>query len=226
MEKKPKHDGLFGFVRRLAERSRRDGTQRMDPRHPAFAELRRLTGQQRQQIVRIDMKGADTGNAVLLNGLFKGCSRLRQLDLSALDTGHVTEMGEMFFGCASLKQLDLSTFDFGRVHHMQGMFGECGRLKKVILSDTVLRAKIIPRVRAFEGYTTEQLNDIWRQEYIAAGHELADRAVERAAAIRETTYRICFQDAGQDEIRQYLGLNPTAEMVVVPHRAPKKGSRA
>lgn len=193
-----------------------------DPKNPTFSELSLLKKDQKKEVISIDMSHADTGGRRYINRLFKGYKNLRRLDLSSFDTTGVAEMGEMFFGCQSLQRLDLSTFDFSKVHYMKSMFGECWGLNEVILSDTILQSdKMIPRVRAFEGYTMEQLNYIWRQEYIAAGPQLADIAFERASKVRETTYSVHFHEANEEEVREYLGLRQTVKLTIVPHRALK-----
>ena len=193
-----------------------------DPRNPTFAELLLLEDAQKKEVLSIDMSHAGTGGRRYINGLFKGYRNLRTLDLSSFDTAGAAEMGDMFFGCQSLQRLDLSAFDFRKVYHMKSMFGECTELCEVILSDTILQSdRMIPRVRAFEGYTTEQLNDIWQEVYRSAGPQLADSAVERASKVRETTERIFFHEASAEEVREYLGLHQNAKLTIVPHRALK-----
>lgn len=190
--------------------------------NPAFSALKLLKDSEKADVLSIDMSGADAGGRVYLNGLFEGYQNLRQLDLSAFDTTGVMEMGKMFFGCRSLQQLDLSSFDFSKVRHVDSMFGECFGLKQVILSDTILQARCIKTIQSFEGYTDDQLSDIWRHEYITAGPQLADMAVERASKVRTRWVTIPFCEASEAEVRKELGVSGTTKITIVPHRPLKK----
>ncbi|MBR2925093.1 MAG: hypothetical protein IKC28_08695 [Clostridia bacterium] len=118
--------------------------------------------------------------------------------------------------------MDLSTFDFSKVRHVKSMFGECLGLEEVILSDTILQARCIKTLQSFEGYSKEQLNDIWRSEYIAAGPQLADMAVERASKVRTRWVTIPFCEASEAEVRKELGVSGTTKITIVPHRPLKK----
>ena len=45
-----------------------------------------------------------------MNGMFDGCSSLKELNLSNFNTNNVTNMAFMFCRCSSLKELNLSNF--------------------------------------------------------------------------------------------------------------------
>lgn len=193
-----------------------------DRKNPVFAALKLLKNSEKAEVLSIDMSCADIGGKLYLNRLFEGYQNLRQLDLSAFDTTGVMEMGKMFFGCRSLQQLDLSSFDFSKVRHVDSMFGECFGLKQVILSDTILQARCIKTIQSFEGYTDDQLSDIWRHEYITAGPQLADMAVERASEVRTRWVTVPFCEASEAEVRKELGVSGTTKITIVPHRPLKK----
>ena len=71
----------------------------------------------------------DTKNVKEMDGMFAGCSKVKDLDLSAFDTSNVTTMNAMFDGCSSIEGLDLSSFDTSKVKDMWAMFRSCGSLE-------------------------------------------------------------------------------------------------
>ena len=60
-----------------------------------------------------------------MNGMFYGCSSLKELNLNNFNTNNVTDMGYMFYGCSSLKELNLNNFNTNNVTDMYGMFRGC-----------------------------------------------------------------------------------------------------
>ena len=68
-----------------------------------------------------------------MNGMFFGCSSLKELDLSSFNTQNVTNMKWMFYQCSSLKDLNISNFNIQNVTNLEDMFCECPSLKKEIL---------------------------------------------------------------------------------------------
>lgn len=80
----------------------------------------------------------DTSNVEEMQGMFYGCSRLKQLDLSSFDTSNVTNMAGMFSNCLELEELDLRNFDTSKVTKMAGMFSISddydSKLKKLDIS--------------------------------------------------------------------------------------------
>lgn len=192
-----------------------------DPKKPDFSALPLLTDAQKAEVTSIDMTHADVSGRKSLARLFSGYRSIRQLDLSAFDTAGVTDMEDMFNRCYQLQRLDLSTFDFSQVEKMESMFCECYALKEVILSDTILGAGRIPHYGPYtSSYTTEYLNDLYRNEYIARGPELAEMAVKRLMK-RDESY-VPFHQATEEEVRSYLGLQySNQKFTIVPHRASK-----
>jgi len=100
-----------------------------------------------------------TGETTNMEGMFYGCSDLRNLDLNDFDTGKVTDMSYMFCDCDSLTALDLSGqagrsqstpvnspaelvnlkpcgFDTGSVTDLQSMFADCDRLTEIDMGDS------------------------------------------------------------------------------------------
>lgn len=136
------------------------------------------------------------------------------LDVSCIDTTGVTGMASVFARCYCLEKLDLSTFDFSQVTDMGKIFDECGALREVIFSDTINRTCCIPRYTSSR--STDELNEIWRQEYIARGPQLADITVDHMM----DKQLVSFQEATHAEQCAYLGLLKSAKITVVPHRQP------
>jgi len=189
-----------------------------DPKRPDFTALSLLTDAQKAEILTIDMTHADISGKKSLAGMFYGYKRMEEVDLSAIGTTGVTDMREMFKRCYSLRRLDLSAFDFSRVENMESMFCECWKLEEVILSDTILGAGKIPHY--IGSRTMEELNAIYKQEYIARGPNLADRTVE--SIMKKDEVDVPFSEATEEEVRRYLGLQygQQVKLTIVPHRAP------
>ena len=59
-----------------------------------------------------------------MNGMFLGCSSLKELNLN---TNNVIIMKDMFLGCSSLKELNLNNFNTNKVTNMNGMFSGCSK---------------------------------------------------------------------------------------------------
>ena len=172
-----------------------------DPKNPAFAARLLLTVAQKAEVTSFDLTGADVCNRRCLNSLFSGYTSIRRLDLSPLNVPSVTEMNRMFLNCRSLQCVDMSAFDMSRVTDMRSMFSGCPALEEVIFPESVLRAYIITRVN--EKITSEELNAIYRSEYIAAGPQLAEMAAKRAESIK-----VSFGEATKKELYECLGLAP------------------
>lgn len=168
-------------------------------------------------VAGLDMSEFYQGRINTMDKLFKGCEGLENPDLSNLNTSRVTSMASMFEGCTNLRRLDLSTFDFGQVICVKEMFRGCERLEEVFLSDTILGRRAIPRdVRA---YTQEELNDIYRSEYVSCGPQLADMKVARLKN-EQKSVSIPFGEATQEELYSWLGLRfGQQKITIVPHRA-------
>lgn len=76
----------------------------------------------------------DFSETLHLQGLFMGCSSLREIDLSNINTSSALDLSEMFYGCSSLKVIDISTFDTSNVEDMSYMFYGCSSLSDVNLT--------------------------------------------------------------------------------------------
>ena len=144
----------------------------------------------------------------------KALESVAALDVSCIDTTGVTGMASVFARCYCLEKLDLSTFDFSQVTDMGKMFDECGALREVIFSDTINRTCCIPRYTSSR--SDDELNDLWKHEYITAGPQAADVSLDRAM----DKQLVSFQEATHAERCAYLGLLKSAKITVVPHRQP------
>ncbi len=76
----------------------------------------------------------NTSNALYMNEMFRGCSKLTSLDVSNFNTSKVTNMGQMFEGCSSLTSLDVSKFNTSKVTNMNLMFYGCSLLTDLDVS--------------------------------------------------------------------------------------------
>ncbi len=69
-----------------------------------------------------------------LNGLFSGCSKLKNIDLSNLNSFKVTNYDSFFEGCSSLETINFPINKSNIVYSMNNMFEGCENLKNVNLS--------------------------------------------------------------------------------------------
>ena len=61
-----------------------------------------------------------------MNGMFYGCSSLKELNLNNFNTNNVTHMNSMFSGCSSLKELNLNNFNTNNnLTDIGWMFSRC-----------------------------------------------------------------------------------------------------
>ena len=60
-----------------------------------------------------------------MQGMFEGCSQLKELDLSGWDVSNVMNMYCMFLSCYNLITLNLSGWDMGYVRNIDSMFEGC-----------------------------------------------------------------------------------------------------
>lgn len=68
-----------------------------------------------------------------MTGMFKGCSRLKDIYWGDINTERVTAMDSMFSGCSSIETIDLSHFNTSKVETMNSMFSSCHKLKSLNL---------------------------------------------------------------------------------------------
>ena len=68
-----------------------------------------------------------------LNGMFYGCSSLKELNINNFNTNNVNDMSCMFCECSSLKELNFNNFNTNNVTDMSYMFYECSEelVKKI-----------------------------------------------------------------------------------------------
>ena len=69
-----------------------------------------------------------------LNGLFSGCTKLKDIDLSDLNTFKVTNYDSIFEGCSSLETINFPKNKSQNIYSMNNMFGGCQNIKEVNLS--------------------------------------------------------------------------------------------
>ena len=60
-----------------------------------------------------------------MNGMFYGCSSLKELNLNNFNTNNVTNMRFMFSFCSSLKKLNHNNFKTNNVTDIYRMFYGC-----------------------------------------------------------------------------------------------------
>ena len=82
----------------------------------------------------IGIENLKTDNVTDMNGMFYGCSSLKNLDVSGFKTDNVTNMGIMFYGCSGLSSLDVSHFNTEKVTNMNAMFSDCSGLSSLDVS--------------------------------------------------------------------------------------------
>ena len=70
-----------------------------------------------------------------MNGMFCGCSSLKELNLSNININNVTDMSCMFDGCSSLKEINLSNFNTNNTTDMSWLFNGCSSLKEINLNN-------------------------------------------------------------------------------------------
>ena len=101
---------------------------------------RKIDAARKSGATSLDLSSFDTSSVTTMEGMFTGCTSLKELDLSSFDTSSVTDMRSMFgnyvlVGCRSLEELDLSSFDTSSVKDMHDMFSGCSSLQTVYLGD-------------------------------------------------------------------------------------------
>ena len=83
-------------------------------------------------IESVNISAWDMSNATTLNGMFSGCSNLKDVgDLSNWDISNVEDMGNLFFKCPKLKSVDLSKWRPEKLKNITGMFFNCTSLTSV-----------------------------------------------------------------------------------------------
>ena len=70
-----------------------------------------------------------------MNGMFCGCSSLKELNLSNININNVTDMSCMFDGCSSLKEINLSNFNTNNATDMSWLFSGCSSLEEIKLNN-------------------------------------------------------------------------------------------
>ena len=106
-----------------------------------------------------EITGLNLSKITNTSKMFKNCTNLENLDLSSLDkTDKVTDMSEMFAGCTNLKTLKIENFNTSSVTNMNSMFAGCKALKSLDVS-SFNTEKVIDMRSMFNGVgLTEQLN--------------------------------------------------------------------
>ena len=72
--------------------------------------------------------------ATTLEGMFRDCTRLKEIDISALNTAKVTSMKDMFLNCCDLEKVVLGEISTAKVETMEAMFSGCESLKEADIS--------------------------------------------------------------------------------------------
>ena len=83
----------------------------------------------------VGLENLNTSAVTDMEGMFSGCSSLKELNVSNFNTSAVTDMSEMFRGCSSLEELNVSNFNTSAVTDMEGMFSGCSSLKELNVSN-------------------------------------------------------------------------------------------
>ena len=74
------------------------------------------------------LENFNTSNVILMEEVFRNCTKLTSLDLSNWNTSNVTNMRYMFSDCSNLTSLDVSNWNTSKVTDMQYMFHNCSNL--------------------------------------------------------------------------------------------------
>lgn len=83
----------------------------------------------------IDLSKFSTSKALSFEGLFNGCSSLKEIIWGDnFDTHYAEEFRGMFGGCSSLENLDLSWFEMTSSRNLMSMFEGCTNLKTLNIS--------------------------------------------------------------------------------------------
>ena len=69
------------------------------------------------------------------NGLFEGCSSLKEIKLSNLNFNKAVNINGDFEGCSSLKEMKLTNLNINNIINMHDMFKGCSALKEIIISN-------------------------------------------------------------------------------------------
>ncbi|MBQ5334541.1 MAG: BspA family leucine-rich repeat surface protein [Oscillospiraceae bacterium] len=83
------------------------------------------------ELVSVDLTGADFSGTKDITALFSGCSRLRDVKLTGLDFSSVTKVSSCFAVCTELESVDLTGSSFSACESFASMFANCYRLKSV-----------------------------------------------------------------------------------------------
>ena len=87
-------------------------------------------------LVSLDISGADISQKTLMRRFFMGCTSLENLTASwtSENTAGVTDMNRMFADCCSLKSIDLTGFNSSNATDMGVLFGGCSALEAIDVS--------------------------------------------------------------------------------------------
>ena len=90
-----------------------------------------------------------------MEGMFIGCSSLKELNLSNFNTNNVTNMYEMFYGCSSLKELNLSNFNTNNVKNLDCMFYGCSEklLNKIMAQYKNIKERMNISIKDYKEYS-------------------------------------------------------------------------
>lgn len=87
----------------------------------------------------IDLSGFDTQNVMYMEGMFEGCTSLREIKMGGkFSTQNVVCTNYMFSGCTSLEHIDMTSFDTSNLYYANCMFANCTSLKSIDLSSSDL----------------------------------------------------------------------------------------
>ncbi len=77
-----------------------------------------------------------TDGVISTNGMFFGCSSLKEIDLSYFKTSDITTMKDMFSGCKALETVYMNNWHFHNdLQVLNGMFSGCESLSDVYIYD-------------------------------------------------------------------------------------------
>lgn len=104
-----------------------------------------------------EITGLNLSKITNTSKMFKNCTNLENLDLSSLDTSKVTDMSEMFAGCEALTSVNLDNFKTSNVTNMNSMFAGCEKLESLDVS-SFNTEKVIDMRSMFNGVGLTELN--------------------------------------------------------------------
>lgn len=69
-----------------------------------------------------------------IEGLFCGCTSLKEINLTGMDTGDVKSLNYLFSGCTNLTTVHLESCNFSEVTSVTEIFRNCPKLELIFVN--------------------------------------------------------------------------------------------